>query len=243
MSQIRVLLVEDHRSFREALAFLLELEDDIRVVAQAANREEARSRLAGIDVAVVSIELSDGVGTELIAALRAASPNAAVLLLNGPADGPGPASMLDAGTAMAMSKAVSVWAIVRTVRRLGRGGPLPPREALKHEPRAHGGNRNGSAPPLTPREREVLQSIADGLSGRQIARRLGISESTARTHMENVRKKLGARSQTQALAPGSDSGLSPSAEAGHVGPGSRSPNPSPSASQACGGVVAATDGA
>jgi two-component system, NarL family, nitrate/nitrite response regulator NarL len=200
MSQIRVLLVEDHRSFREALAFLLELEDDIQVVAQAATLDEARSRLFDIDVAVVDLELSDGRGIDLIAALRRASPNAAVLMLSGHADGPRLASMLDAGAAMAMSKAVAVSEIVTTVRRLGGQEPPPTRGAPKRELRAQGRDRNGSAPQLTTREREVLHGTADGLSGREIARRLGISEATTRTHMENMRAKLGARSQAQALA-------------------------------------------
>jgi two-component system, NarL family, nitrate/nitrite response regulator NarL len=199
ISQIRVLVLEDHRSFREALAFLLELEDDIRVVAQAATLEDARSQLSGIDVAIVDLELSDGRGVDVIEALRAASPDAAVLVLSGHADGPGLGSMLDAGAAMAMSKSVDVSEIVTTVRRLGSGQPPPSKEALKRELRAQSRNGNGSAPHLTARELEVLQGIADGLSGREIARQLGISEATTRTHMENMRAKLGARSQVQAL--------------------------------------------
>jgi two-component system, NarL family, response regulator DevR len=169
------------------------------VVAQAASLADARSHLLDVDVAVVDIELPDGLGPELIAPLRRANPNAAVLVLSGNADGRRLASTLDAGAAAAMSKTVDASEIVGAVRRLGRGEPSVPREEVKRLLRAQDRHGDGSRPQLTTREREVLQGIADGLSGRDIARRLGISEATERTHMENIRAKLGARSQAQAL--------------------------------------------
>jgi DNA-binding NarL/FixJ family response regulator len=200
MSHINVLLVEDHRSFREALAFLLEREPDMHVVAEAATLADARSQLSGVDVAVLDLKLGDGDGTELIAPLRHASPDAAVLVLSGRADAWRLAETLAAGAATAMSKTVALSDIIAAVRRLGNGELPVRKEELARLLRTHNGDGNGTVPRLTPREREVLQGLADGLSGRQVARRLGISQATERTHMENARAKLGARSKTQALA-------------------------------------------
>jgi RNA polymerase sigma factor (sigma-70 family) len=198
---IRVLLVDDHRSFREALAFLLEREPDMRVVGQAGSLAEARSALAGVDVAVLDLALPDGDGMELLADLRRASPESAALVLSGSADSARLAETVDAGAAAAIGKSAEIEDIVAAVRRLGWGEPMPPSAELR-EARRQAADRRAAAQAaasLTPREREVLQGLADGLSGREIADRLGISEATERTHMENIRAKLGVRSQSQAL--------------------------------------------
>jgi DNA-binding NarL/FixJ family response regulator len=80
---IRLLLVEDHAAFREALAFLLGREPDIEVVAQAGSLAEAREALDGaLDVAVVDLGLPDGDGGELIGELRRTNPGAAVIVLS-----------------------------------------------------------------------------------------------------------------------------------------------------------------
>ena len=119
---IRVLLVEDHAAFREALAFLLGGEPDIEVVARAGSLAEARKALGGrLDVAVVDLGLPDGDGGELVGELRRASPAAAVLVLSA-AVGPG---RLDdarkAGADAVLGKVESPSIIAREVRRLAGG--------------------------------------------------------------------------------------------------------------------------
>jgi DNA-binding NarL/FixJ family response regulator len=197
---IRVLLVDDHRSFREALAYLLERESDMRVVAQAGSVRAARKVLEDVDVAVLDIALPDGEGTELLEPLRRASPGSVALVLSGSAGRARLAGSLREGAAAALSKSSELPEIVAAIRRLGAGeGALAP-GALERLRRAAAEPADAGAwPALTPREREVLQGLAEGLSGRQIADRLGISEATERTHMENIRAKLGVRSQAQVL--------------------------------------------
>ncbi len=116
---IRVLLVEDHAAFREALAFLLGGEPDLEVVAQAGSLAEARGTLGGsLDVAVVDLGLPDGDGGELIGELRRASPGTAVLVLSA-AVGPGYSEdARAAGADAVLSKVESPPIIAEEVRSL-----------------------------------------------------------------------------------------------------------------------------
>jgi DNA-binding NarL/FixJ family response regulator len=119
---IRVLLVEDHAAFREALAFLLGGEPDIEVVAQAGSLAEARAALGGRpDVAVVDLGLPDGDGSELIGELRQASPGTAVLVLSAGV-GPGPSEDARAAGADAVLSKLELPPIIAEEVR-GLAGP------------------------------------------------------------------------------------------------------------------------
>jgi DNA-binding NarL/FixJ family response regulator len=116
---IRVLLMEDHAAFREALAFLLGREPDIEVVAQAGSLAEAREALDGtLDVAVVDLALPDGDGRELFGELRHASPDASVLVLSATVEPGHLDDLREAGADAVLSKVESPPIIVEEVRRL-----------------------------------------------------------------------------------------------------------------------------
>ncbi len=117
-----VMLVEDHASFRQAIAFFLDRESGCRVVAQAGTLAEARRLLTkDVDLAVVDLMLPDGSGTEFIQDLRQLNPEATALVLTATIDPEDPGRAMEAGATEVLSKSVGVGEIVGTVRRLVAG--------------------------------------------------------------------------------------------------------------------------
>ncbi|MDP9383137.1 MAG: response regulator transcription factor [Chloroflexota bacterium] len=202
---IRVLLVDDHTSVRQPLAFMLAREPDITVVAQAGSLSEARPVLKGVDVAVIDLDLPDGNGADLVLELREANPDSSVLILTASDDRKQWARAVEAGAAGVMHKSADIEEIISGVRRLGEDQFLfSPREIIEMmqlaaQQREHDLNSQRVLDRLTPREREVLQALADGLSDKEIAERLQIETKTARAHMVNLLGKLGVQSRLQAL--------------------------------------------
>ena len=201
----RVLLVEDHRSFRQALAFMLDREPDLAVVGQAGTLAEARHQLEGVDVAVVDLDLPDGDGLALVPAVRQASPRAAVLVLTASASPRDLARVVEAGVAGTLHKTAGLQEIVLGVRRLAAGESLFSLDEMRallrasREQREQDRQAQAALAQLTPREREVLQALADGLSDKEIAQRLALRADTVRAHMTSILGKLGVQSRLQAL--------------------------------------------
>jgi DNA-binding NarL/FixJ family response regulator len=201
----RVLLVDDHPSFRQALAFLLRHEPGIAAIAQAGSLAEARARLAGCDVAVLDLDLPDGNGADLVRPFHAANPGGKVLILTASTERLDIARAVELGADGVLLKTATTDAILDAVRRLGAGEPLLAPGEVVALLRLAGQRREVTREALvaverlTPREREVLQALADGLSDRELAERLHLSVRTARTHMVNILAKLGVESRLQAL--------------------------------------------
>ena len=204
---IRVLLIDDHASFRQPLAFMLEREPDITVVGQAGTLAEARGLLHGvdIDIAVIDLALPDGNGMQLIKELHGASPQSQALVLTGRGAPVEFARAVEAGAAGVLQKSVGISDIIDAVRRLHAGESLlSPQEMiallrLAARQREHDREALAAVSRLTAREREVLQGLAAGLGDKEIAQRLYISTETARTHMVNILAKLGVDTRLQAL--------------------------------------------
>ena len=202
---IRVLLVDDHLSFREAMAIVFGLQPDITVVAQAGSLAEARDVLADVDVAVVDLGLPDGSGLDLIGELRAVNPQSVVLVLTASSDRTQFARAVEAGAAGVLHKSTPLHELVGAVRRLTAGEQLLSVSEVLELLRLAGQQRRQDRDAgqalrgLTPREREVLQLLTEGLNDKEIAQRLHVSPQTARTHMENILNKLGVNSRLQAL--------------------------------------------
>ena len=205
---VRILLVEDHASFRQPLAFVLAREPDLAVVGQAGSLAEARRAMADlgdVDVALVDLGLPDGDGVELIRELRAANPRGKAVALTESGDDAAAGRAVEAGAVGALRKSCSVAEILAAVRRAGAGEPLhPPNELvallrLARERRERDRTARAAIGRLTAREREVLQALADGLSDREIGERLQVRTETARTHLVNLLAKLGVDSRLQAV--------------------------------------------
>jgi DNA-binding NarL/FixJ family response regulator len=202
---IRVLLVEDHASFRQALAFMLDREPDIAVVANVGTVEEARSLLTDIDVGLFDLDLPDGSGLTLVGALHAVAPDAQAVLLTASNERQDLAAAVEAGAVGILHKSVRVAEIIAAIRRIGAGeallSPREMRELLREAGQFREQSREAQhlLGQLTRREQEVMQALAEGLSDREIADRLHISAETVRTHMGNILGKLRVESRLQAL--------------------------------------------
>jgi DNA-binding NarL/FixJ family response regulator len=204
----RILLVEDHASFRQALAFMFEREKEFVVTGQAGTLAEAhafiRKARDGVDVAVVDLGLPDGDGFELIEEL-ASRPDVTTLVLSASLEPARFAQAVEAGASGVLHKSAAIGEIVDAVRRLRSGEALlSPAEVIEmlrmvSRRRQEEYEAQKAIEKLTPREREVLQALAEGLDSKDIAEKLHITIETERTHMVNILNKLGVHSRLQAL--------------------------------------------
>ena len=205
----RLLLVEDHVSFRQALAFMFEREPDFEVVDQVGSVGEvgklSDGMLEDVEVAVVDLALPDGDGLDLIEDLSLNEPQIATLVLSASLEPGRFARAIEAGAACVLHKATPIKDIIEAVRRLKAGealhSPGEVIEMLRLVSREREEKREvlQAIERLTSREREILQALAEGLESREIAEKLNITVETERTHMVNILHKLGVHSRLQAL--------------------------------------------
>jgi len=203
------MVVDDHDTFRDPLAFMLEREPDLTVVARPRSLSEAREDLQSaehaVNVAIVDLSLPDGSGTDLIRELRSSHPRAMALVLSATTDKEHLASAIEAGAAGVMHKSAPMSDLVEAVRRLAVGEQLLSQqeviEALRFIGRVREIHREAqfAIDRLTPREREVLQALAEGWSDREIAARLHVGVGTVHSHVTNILSKLEVSSRLQAL--------------------------------------------
>jgi DNA-binding NarL/FixJ family response regulator len=203
---IRVLLIDDHAAFREPLSFMFNREPEFEVVGQAGSLAEARNMLElGVDVAVIDLDLPDGDGAQLIGELHQANPQAMALVLTANAERGRHARVVEAGAAGVLHKSVYIRDIIDAVRRLEAGEALLSANEvgemlrLADQQRAQDEEVRQAIGSLTPRELEVMQALAEGLSDMEMADRLYVSVGTVRNHVARILVKLGVRSRLQAL--------------------------------------------
>ncbi|WP_214404314.1 LuxR C-terminal-related transcriptional regulator [Pseudonocardia lacus] len=214
----RLVLVDDHRMFAEALALTLSPQPDLRVVDRCAVGEPdlvTRVAAARPDVVVIDVEPLGATAAEVVAALLAIQPGVRVVVLTGSRD---QAQMVDAVRAGAvgwLGKGCTAADLLAAVRGVCRGeASLSPADmgvvlgALRAE-------LDPAARPADPlavlsrRERRVLTELVDGARGAEIAEALGVTPGTVRTHLNNVFAKLGVHSRLEAVRVARAAGLRP----------------------------------
>lgn len=201
---IRVLLVDDHTLFREGVRSLLSAEDDIEVVGEAADGNEAVEKATELlpDVVVMDIMMPGMSGIEATERIRAKFPATRVLVMSMYDDEEYVQRMLSAGASGCMLKWATTEDLVRAVREVAGGGmPLSPTVAAKlvkdYVRRLRGGPEDSSGDTLTARESEVLRLVAEGHTNAEIAERLGLSRKTVDSHRTNLMRKLGIHEVTE----------------------------------------------
>jgi DNA-binding NarL/FixJ family response regulator len=195
---ITVLIADDHPVVRQGLQVLLSVQDDIEVVGEAADGGQALALAARLDPDVILLDLKLPVldGVAVLRELRACGLRTRALVLTSAADRGLVTLAVQAGAAGFLYKDVDPDALVRALRSVHDGNTLLAPEAAGSLLGASAAVQGIGA--LTSREREVLGQIADGRSNREIARRLGVSEKTVKTHVSSVLAKLGVADRTQA---------------------------------------------
>jgi two-component system nitrate/nitrite response regulator NarL len=207
-SPIRVLLVEDHASFRQALAFMLERDPGFEVAGQVGSLAEARQLngevLENVEVAIIDLALPDGDGLELIEDFSS-QPRMTTLVLSASLEPGRFARAVEAGASGVLHKSTPIKDIVEAVQLLRAGEALLSPAEVVEMLRLVGRERQEelaarqAVERLTPREKEVLEALAEGLESKEIAEKLNVTVETERTHMVNILHKLGVHSRLQAL--------------------------------------------
>jgi two-component system NarL family response regulator len=204
---IRVLICDDHALFRRGLMMVLEDEDDIEVIAEAANGVEAidLARHLTPDVVLMDVRMPKVDGIAATRAILDSIPTAGVIMLTVSDEEEDLFDAMKAGAAGYLLKEISIDEVARSVRGVHQGQRLvTPSLATKLITEFAGLSRREpvrglDAPQLTQRELEVLRHVADGASNREVAKRLGISENTVKNHVRNILEKLRLHSRMEAV--------------------------------------------
>jgi DNA-binding NarL/FixJ family response regulator len=212
---IRVLLADDHQMLRDGLRAVLALESDIEVIGEADDGHaavEMAGRLAP-DVVLMDIGMYGLNGVEATRRVKAANPNVKVIALSTYSDKRYVLSMLEAGASGYVLKAAAVDEMCRAVRAVAGGKRYLSPDVAGVVVDAHLGSSAqsdaSSSSVLGPREREVLQLLAEGHSSPAIGRRLHIAPSTVETHRRNIMRKLDVHSVAELTKYAIREGLTP----------------------------------
>jgi DNA-binding NarL/FixJ family response regulator len=206
---IRALIVDDHPVTREGLRTALELSENVVVVVgEAASGEEAvdRARELSPDVVFMDVRMPGMDGIEATRRIRQAAPETKVILITVDESRGAISDAIKAGVSGYLLKDASAEALVDAAKNAVEGNAVIHPQLTKtfiEEVRMADGGGSGGAPgttPLSKREREILQKVADGSTTKQVASELGISPHTVKTHLERIFEKLGANDRAQAVA-------------------------------------------
>ena len=202
MPAIRVLIVEDHRMFAEAVAQSLEAFPEFTVVGMATTAEEGRRMLAerGADVVLMDYRLPDGTGTHTAQLMSTDHPATKVVIVTATDDDILLAEAIDAGCSGFVVKTRGLRELVTATRAAAAGDAVIPPPLLRHMVSRISGAAAHAPFGLTAREIEVLRLLSGGTATRDIAARLGISVHTVRNHVQNIIRKCDAHSKLEAVS-------------------------------------------
>ena len=211
---IRLLLVDDHEIVRTGLRAMFELEDDIEVVGEAGDGNAAIAAAGSLtpDVVVMDIRMGDGIdGIDACREIKSARPTTAVLMLTSFGTDEAVFAALMAGASGFLLKNTGRADLLRAIRLIAQGqsllDPAVTGRVTKKLVELAQGNGPDELAELSAREREVLVLVAKGMTNREIAAQLVISDATARNHVSHILEKLGLSRRTEAATLAARLGL------------------------------------
>jgi len=223
---IRVMVVDDHKLFRRGLIALLAQEDGLEIVGEAADGAEALRRAEELrpDLVLLDNHMPGVRGVDLLPGLREVLPQAQVLMLTVSEDEQDLTAALRGGAAGYLLKTMDGPDLAAALRRAHEGESVVSPEMMSKlvsalrasalpapAPQVAALAETGVAPDveagLSPREGEILREIVQGASNKEIARRLGIAETTVKIHVQHILRKLGLSSRVQVAVWASERGI------------------------------------
>ena len=204
---IRVFLVDDHEVVRRGLCDLLTAVPGFDIVGEAGTATQALTRISATrpDVAIIDGRLPDGNGLDICREVRSILPDTYCMILTSFDDNEAMLASVMAGASGYVLKEVRADALIDDVRQVAKGRCLMRPEVIsKVVDRAQQRARTSDAGALSEREREVLELIGQGLTNRQIAARLFLSEKTVKNHVSSILRKTGLERRTQAAVYAND---------------------------------------
>jgi NarL family two-component system response regulator LiaR len=203
MPTIHAMIVDDHPVTREGLRTALGLADDIEVVGEASSGEEAveRARELSPDVVFMDVRMPGIDGIEATRQILKAAPTTKVILITIDESRNAISQAIQAGVSGYLLKDASADALADAARNAIEGNAvIHPQLTKTFIEEAHMSEGASDTTPLSKREREILQRVADGATTKQVATDLGISPHTVKTHLERIFEKLSANDRAQAVA-------------------------------------------
>jgi DNA-binding NarL/FixJ family response regulator len=205
---IRVLLVEDHQLVAEGIQALLDREEDIKVIGVAGTVKDAVAMSAADspDVVVMDYRLPDGTGAQAGESIRTLHPHPSLVFVSGDESEDALLLAVQAGASVFLPKSRASTEVVNAVRKAADGEMMIPATQLadllvRARKRSHEeAERIRLRAEFTPREREVLLLMAEGLDNKTIGRELGLRVTTIRSYVQDILEKLDAHSKLEAVA-------------------------------------------
>ncbi|MFW5941968.1 MAG: response regulator [Chloroflexota bacterium] len=209
---IRILVADDHPVVRDGLVAILSTQQDLQVVAEAGSGQEVLTRASQTrpDVILLDLEMPEMDGVATLRRLREEDPQARVIIFTAFDSDERILAAVQAGAQGYLLKGAPREEVFNAIRVVYEGGsllqPVVASKLLKQMTQGQATAAN-EFEPLTPREREVLQLLAQGLQNKEIAGELVISERTVKFHVSSILGKLGAGNRTEAVAIAAQHGL------------------------------------
>ena len=203
---LRVMLVDDHEVVRQGLRALLEAEDDIEVVAEADNGPIAVSIASARqpDVIVMDVRMPGGSGVEACRAIRDERPDAQVIMLTSFSDDEALFNSIMAGAAGFVLKQIRGRDLVDAIRTVGDGksllDPDVTKRVLERLRKSKFDERDSKLARLSPQEERILDLVGEGLTNREIAEQIHLSDKTVKNYVSSVLQKLEVARRAEAAA-------------------------------------------
>jgi two-component system nitrate/nitrite response regulator NarL len=198
-SAIRILIVDDHAMFREGIVRMLEREPGMQVVGQSASASEALELAVsgGVNLVLLDVDLGPERGMDFVAHARQRGYTGRILVVTAGISDREAVQLIQAGVGGIIHKNHSTDVLSGAIRQVGAGEPWLEKNYLGSLFRTVDRTRESKGPSLTGRDRTVMRFLLQGLTNREIAERLEISEGAVKASLRHVCQKLGVRTRSQ----------------------------------------------